>query len=42
MKALVATTALVVGYDKPDLAFVIDYQTPGSVVAYCQQVGRAL
>jgi ATP-dependent DNA helicase RecQ len=29
------------GYDKPDLAFVIHYQTPGSVVAYCQQVGRA-
>jgi ATP-dependent DNA helicase RecQ len=29
------------GYDKPDLAFVIHYQTPGSVVAYYQQVGRA-
>ena len=29
------------GYDKPDLGFVIHYQMPGSVVAYYQQVGRA-
>src|SRR3546814_17143389 len=29
------------GYDKPDLAFVIHYQMPGSVIAYYQQVGRA-
>jgi ATP-dependent DNA helicase RecQ len=41
VKALVATTALGMGYDKPDLAFVIHYQMPGSVVAYFQQVGRA-
>ena len=41
VKALVATTALGMGYDKPDLAFVIHYQCPGSVVAYYQQVGRA-
>jgi ATP-dependent DNA helicase RecQ len=41
VKALVATTALGMGYDKPDLAFVIHYQTPASVVAYYQQVGRA-
>ena len=41
MKALVATTALGMGFDKPDLAFVIHYQTPASVVAYYQQVGRA-
>jgi ATP-dependent DNA helicase RecQ len=41
LKALVATTALGMGYDKPDLAFVIHYQMPGSVVAYYQQVGRA-
>jgi ATP-dependent DNA helicase RecQ len=41
VKALVATTALGMGYDKPDLAFVIHYQRPGSIVAYYQQVGRA-
>ena len=41
VKALVATTALGMGFDKPDIAFVIHYQTPGSVVAYYQQVGRA-
>jgi ATP-dependent DNA helicase RecQ len=41
LKALIATTALGMGFDKPDLAFVIHYQTPGSVVAYYQQVGRA-
>ena len=41
VKALVATTALEMGFDKPDLAFVFHYQTPGSVVAYYQQVGRA-
>ncbi|MBF0428677.1 MAG: ATP-dependent DNA helicase RecQ, partial [Magnetococcales bacterium] len=38
VKALVATTALGMGYDKPDLAFVIHYQMPSSVVAYYQQV----
>lgn len=41
LKVLVATTALGMGFDKPDLAFVIHYQSPGSVVAYYQQVGRA-
>ena len=41
VKALVATLALGMGFDKPDLGFVIHYQTPGSVVAYYQQVGRA-
>lgn len=34
VKVLVATVALGMGYDKPDLAFVIHYQAPGSVVAY--------
>ncbi len=41
VKALVATTALGMGFDKPDLAFVIHYQAPGSAMAYYQQVGRA-
>jgi ATP-dependent DNA helicase RecQ len=41
VKALVATPALGMGFDKPDLAFVIHFQAPGSVVAYYQQVGRA-
>lgn len=41
LKTLVATTALGMGFDKPDLAFVIHYQLPGSVVHYYQQVGRA-
>lgn len=41
LKCLVATTALGMGYDKPDLTFVIHFQTPGNVVAYYQQVGRA-
>lgn len=41
IKCLVATTALGMGYDKPDLTFVVHYQTPGNVVAYYQQVGRA-
>jgi ATP-dependent DNA helicase RecQ len=41
LKVLVATTALGMGYDKPDLSFVIHYQAPSSIVAYYQQVGRA-
>lgn len=41
VKALVATPALGMGFDKPDLGFVVHYQAPGSVVAYYQQVGRA-
>ncbi|WP_305369767.1 DEAD/DEAH box helicase [Photobacterium leiognathi] len=41
IKALIGTTALGMGYDKPDLSFVIHYQAPSSAVAYYQQVGRA-
>lgn len=41
VKALVATSALGMGFDKPDLSFVIHYQAPGNVVEYYQQVGRA-
>lgn len=41
LKALVATTALGMGFDKPDLGFVIHYQAPSSIIAYYQQVGRA-
>ncbi|MDG1392403.1 MAG: RecQ family ATP-dependent DNA helicase [Ilumatobacter sp.] len=41
LKALVATSALGMGYDKPDLGFVVHFQMPGSPVAYYQQIGRA-
>src|SRR5208337_3035182 len=41
VKALVATVALGMGFDKPDLGFVIHFQRPTSVVHYYQQVGRA-
>jgi ATP-dependent DNA helicase RecQ len=41
VKVLVATVALGMGFDKPDLGFVVHYQRPASVVHYYQQVGRA-
>ncbi|HCA50060.1 MAG TPA: ATP-dependent DNA helicase RecG, partial [Planctomycetaceae bacterium] len=41
VKVLVATVALGMGYDKPDLSYVVHFQTPGSIVGYYQQVGRA-
>ncbi len=41
IKAVVATSALGMGYDKPDLGFVVHVGSPGSPVDYYQQVGRA-
>jgi len=41
VKVVVATSALGMGFDKPDLTFVVHYQSPGSPIAYYQQVGRA-
>ena len=41
VKALVATSALGMGFDKPDLNFVIHFGAPSSPVSYYQQVGRA-
>ena len=41
LKVLVSTVALGMGFDKPDLKFVIHFQRPASVVHYYQQVGRA-
>jgi ATP-dependent DNA helicase RecQ len=41
IKVLIATVALGMGFDKPDLGFVIHFQRPASVVHYYQQVGRA-
>lgn len=41
VKALAATVALGMGFDKPDLGFVVHYQSPGNLVAYYQQIGRA-
>jgi ATP-dependent DNA helicase RecQ len=41
VKVVVATSALGMGFDKPDLAFVIHFQSPDSPVTYYQQIGRA-
>ena len=41
LKALVATSALGMGFDKPDLGFVVHLGAPQSPIAYYQQVGRA-
>ena len=41
IRAVIATSALGMGYDKPDLGFVVHVGSPGSPVDYYQQVGRA-
>ena len=41
LKALVATSALGMGFDKPDLGFVVHMGAPSSPVSYYQQIGRA-
>ncbi|MYX95028.1 RecQ family ATP-dependent DNA helicase [Streptomyces sp. SID486] len=41
VKALIATSALGMGFDKPDLGFVVHLGSPSSPIAYYQQVGRA-
>ena len=41
VKALVSTVKLGMGFDKPDIGFVIHYQRPGSIVKYYQEIGRA-
>ncbi|GAA5109580.1 RecQ family ATP-dependent DNA helicase [Haloechinothrix salitolerans] len=41
VKALVATSALGMGFDKPDLGFVVHVGAPSSPIAYYQQIGRA-
>lgn len=41
VKVVAATSALGMGFDKPDLSFVIHFQAPSSVISYYQQVGRA-
>lgn len=41
VKVLVATSALGMGFNKPDLGFVIHYHTPDSLTSYYQQIGRA-
>ena len=40
IKVLVATVAFGMGFDKPNIGFVIHFQKPGNIVAYYQQIGE--
>lgn len=39
--ALVATNALGMGFNKPDLGYVIHFQRPPNLIRYYQEIGRA-
>lgn len=41
IKVMAATVAFGMGFDKPDIGFVIHFQRPGNIVAYYQQIGRS-
>src|SRR4030095_5953909 len=41
VEVVVATSALGMGFDKPDIEFVVHFQSPSSIVEYYQQAGRA-